>query len=69
VLYISSYVLPYYRGDEFSKEFADLGEVQSIIPKTVNIMALTATATRSLKRSVTGILGMEDPIVVNSFSK
>ena len=27
-------------------------------------MALTATATRSLRRSVTGTLGMEDPIVV-----
>lgn len=27
-------------------------------------MALTATATRSLRRSVTGTLGMEDPVVV-----
>ena len=38
-----------------------IGEVRSLIPKDVN-MALTATATRSLRTSVTSILGMHDPI-------
>jgi len=43
---------------------ANLGEVRSIIPKMVNITVLTATATRSLRRSATGTIGMDDAIVV-----
>jgi len=35
------------RGEIFRKEFANLGEVRSLIPKTVRIMALTAFAVKS----------------------
>ena len=35
------------RGENFRKEFANLGEVRSLIPETVRIMALTATAMKS----------------------
>ena len=36
-------------GDEFRAAFARLGEVWSLIPPSVGVMALTATATRSLQ--------------------
>ena len=52
------------RGDDFRVEFSRLGEVRSLIPKGVHIMALTATATRSLRRAVCRTLGMDDPVVV-----
>ena len=46
------------RGQEFRKEFSRLGEVRSILPKGVNIMALTATATGANRRSIMETLGM-----------
>ena len=54
----------YRRGESFRKEFANLGDVRSLIPETVRIMALTATATKSTRRDVTKILGMVHPVVV-----
>ena len=53
-----------FRGDEFRVEFSHLGEVRSLIPERVNIMALTATATRTLRSDVCYILGMQDVQVV-----
>ena len=53
-----------HRGDEFRTAFARLGEVRSLIPPSVGVMALTATATRSLRREVVKTLGMIDPVVV-----
>ena len=41
-----------------------IGEVRSIIPEKINIMALTATATRSLRKSVKKTLGMKNTVVV-----
>ena len=52
------------RGDDFRVEFSRLGEVRSLIPKDVNVMALTATATRSLRGAVCKTLGMDNPVVV-----
>ena len=46
-------------------EFQHLGEVRSIIPTSVHIMALTATATNNLRESVIKTLGMYDPFVVS----
>ena len=54
----------YNRGDEFRVSFQRLGELRSIIPPQVNVMALTATATKTLRLQVCGILGMHDPILV-----
>ena len=45
-----------------------LGEVRSLIPKDVNVMALTATATRSLRGAVCKTLGMDNPVVVVTVS-
>lgn len=41
-----------------------LGEVRSLLPPHVHIMALTATATRSLRTSVGNTLGMVRPVLV-----
>ena len=38
--------------------------MRSLIPKDVNVMALTATATRSLRGAVCKTLGMDNPVVV-----
>ena len=51
-------------GDDFRPEFKKLGRLRSIIPKNVNIMALTATATDTLRLSVEKILGMIDSVVI-----
>ena len=51
-------------GEEFRPEFKRLGDLRSILPKHVNIMALTATATINLRVSVEKILNMRDPILI-----
>lgn len=42
-----------------------LGEVRSLIPTGVNIMALMATATKLTRQKVVSILGMINPVVVS----
>ena len=54
------------RGDYFRKEFRRLGAVRSLIPSTVHVMALTATATTATKESVIAILGLDKPIIVSA---
>ena len=53
------------RGDGFRREFSHLGEIRSIIPDTVKVMALTATATKSTRVSVVKTLNMQKPIIVS----
>ena len=52
------------RGKQFRQEFANLGEVRSLIPETVHIMALTATATKASRQAICQTLGMIRPKVV-----
>ena len=54
----------FYRGGDFRKLFSRLGELHSIVPSHINIMALTATATRTLQQEVCFILGMHDYVTV-----
>ena len=49
-----------HRGESFRTEFLRLGEVRSILPHSVHMMALTATASATLRRSVTTTLGMHN---------
>ena len=56
----------FYRGDEFRVEFARLGEVRSLIPKYVNILALTATATKSTREVVIKLLNMKNPSIIST---
>ncbi len=57
-------LFPLCRGDDFRTEFARLGEVRSLLPPSVGIMALTATATNSLRRAVVKTLGMLNPVII-----
>ena len=41
-----------------------LGEIRSLLPPSVRVMALTATATNAVRCSVTRTLGMDKPVVV-----
>lgn len=52
------------KGETFRRSLLRIGEIRSIIPEGVNILALTATATKSLQYNVATILGMYKPITV-----
>lgn len=58
------HILFHTRGQHFRVEFSKLGEVRSLIPSQVNLMAMTATATMDTRRKIIGILGMTNPAVV-----
>ena len=53
----------HYRGEEFRREFANLGEVRSLVPRC-KMMALTATATTATQNVMCKVLGMQDPLVI-----
>ena len=55
-----------YRGDEFRNKFSRLGEVRSILPSNVNVLALTATAPRGMRIDIQKAPGMADPLVITS---
>lgn len=59
--------IPFYlcRGNSFRREFSHLGEVRSIIPESVKVMALTATATNSTRASIIKSLDMQKPTLVS----
>ena len=63
-LHVHDVVLYIYRGDSFREVFARLGEVRSLIPSSVNVMALTATATQSTRQAVIKHLNMQSPSIV-----
>ena len=46
------------RGTTFWKTFARIGEVRSIIPQRVHVMALTNTATKAMRKDIMQKLGM-----------
>ena len=46
------------------KEFSDLGEIGSIVPRCVHLMALTATATLSTRKFIIKNLDMQDTAIV-----
>ena len=51
-------------GDKFRTAFSKIGELRSIIPKGVNVLALTATATMATYNTVCQRLCMPDPCLV-----
>ena len=52
------------RGDDFRKAFSEIGSLRSIIPRSVNILALTATATKETLDIVTERLSLKNPAVI-----
>lgn len=51
-------------GETFRKVLLKIGEVRSLVPSSVRMLALTATATRSVCEDVMLALGMKNPSVV-----
>ena len=45
-------------------EFLHLGEISSIFPETVRVMALTATATITTQKNIIRSLSMQSPEVI-----
>jgi ATP-dependent DNA helicase RecQ len=41
-----------------------LGEVRSLLPKGVKVLAMTATATKSLRVKVSDVIGLANPLVI-----
>jgi len=56
------------RGDEFRVEFSKLGTLRSLLPNHVNVLALTATATKETLRCVEDRLAMKDVKVIGLHS-
>ena len=54
------------RGDQFRQAFATIGELRSIIPSCVHLIALTATATKETLQVVTSRLSLQNPVVVGT---
>ena len=52
-------------GETFRKEFLAIGEVRSLVPSHVNMMALMATATKTTQRAVCKLLGMVQPKTIS----
>ena len=53
-----------YRGETFRQLLLRIGEVRSLLPPGTHLMALTATATKLLRKNVAQILGMSGESVV-----
>ena len=51
-------------GEVFHPELKKIGEIRSLLPNNVNVMALTATAKTSSQLCIKKILGMKNPAVV-----
>ena len=49
------------RGKKFRTEYSHLNEIRSIIPETVRVMALTATATNATRSFIIKSLSMQSP--------
>lgn len=63
-LHIHVLICVAYRGDKFRIQFAYLGEIRSIIPSDVNILALTATASHTTFTTVCKRLSLINPILI-----
>jgi len=53
-----------YWGDKFRAAFAMIGDLRSLVPTHVNVLALTATATQETLQVVTERLSMKDIALV-----
>jgi len=51
-------------GDIFRQTMLRIHEVRSLVPTSICLLALTATATKSICDDVSKILGMRNPLVV-----
>ena len=59
-----TYILCFNRGDQFRTAFAEIGELRSIIPSGVPVVALTATCTHAIHRRITDCLSLSEAVTV-----
>lgn len=52
------------KAESFCIAFAEIGTLRSIIPRTVKVLALTATATKETFDYITKHLSLQDPIII-----
>ena len=52
------------RGHTFRETYRRLGEIRSLVPPSVHLMAVTATATKTTRSEVYRMLGMYQPALV-----
>ena len=55
----------YYRGDTFRPALLRIGEIRSLLPPNVNVLALTATASTELRIQIAKMLSMKNEVVVS----
>ena len=53
-----------FRGESFCLDYLRLGELRSIIPSNVNVLALTATTSSVVFEAASSILHMRSPAVI-----
>jgi len=58
------YFLLFLRGDEFRIAYSEIGTLRSIIPRNINVLALTATATQETLDVVTDRLALKEPVII-----
>ena len=58
------YLKYHYRGDTFRQAFSEIGDIRSLIPDHVQMMALTATATKNTRINICHQLGKIHPFVI-----
>ena len=54
----------YIRGEDFRVAFSNIGELRSILPQGIPIIALTATATTEIFKAVSNKLSLNDPVMI-----
>ena len=59
-----SLLLFFFRGETFRNILLRIGELRSLVPESANVMALTATATKSVLEDVIRILGLRNPVAI-----
>ena len=53
------------RGDDFRTDYGRIGELRALLPPAVNVMALTATATKSSRAKILHSLRMVRPTMIS----
>ena len=62
--FLHHFIFTVFRGDSFRKAYAHLGDIQSLLPSGVNVMALTATATSDTYKIVCQLLLFMDRVII-----
>ncbi len=65
LLSLIEYYFSVHRGKTFRKVLLRVNELRSLLPPTMNIMALTDTATSKLRTQVSQIIGMRNELVIS----